>query len=209
MPAIDRSNEAHHHHRGAGGLLRAAGGCRIHHRRHRVHARADLLAQALPGPGGRSGRRGGDRRPGRGHRPQPARRPDGQPQCAQGLSCRPAGPRDLLPADPEGSAAAVRYPGRRHGVRPRRGGLLRISGHPAGQGQDRQVEPLHRLEPPAAQRAAGLLRTVRRHPSARGLREAEAAARQDRPILMDRRGDGRPERPRRSTAPTPSRRGGG
>ena len=59
---------------------------------------------------------------------------------------------------------------------------LRIARHQARQGQDRQVEPLHRLEPPAAQRAADRLRAVRRHPSAHGLREAEAPARQDRPL---------------------------
>ena len=49
----------------------------------------------------------------------------------------------------------------------------------------------------------------RRHPSARGLREAEAPARQDRPRSLDRRGDGGAERSRRPTAPIPSRRGAG
>ena len=64
----------------------------------------------------------------------------------------------------QGAAAALRHPGRRHGLRLRRGGLLRIAGHQAGQGPDRQVEPLHRLEPPAAQRAADHLRAVATSP---------------------------------------------
>ena len=50
---------------------------------------------------------------------------------------------------------------------------------------------------------------TRRHASAHGLREAEAPARQDRPLLVDRRGDGGAERARRPTASIPSRRGAG
>ena len=49
----------------------------------------------------------------------------------------------------------------------------------------------------------------RRHAPAHGLREAEARARQDRPLLVDRRGDGGAERSRAPTAPIPSRRGAG
>ena len=51
-----------------------------------------------------------------------------------------------------------------------------IAGDQARQGPDRQVEPLHRLEPPPAQRAPDHLRPLRRHPPARGLREAAPAS---------------------------------
>ncbi len=60
--------------------------------------------------------------------------------------------------------------------------------------QIEQVEPVHRLESPPPQRAADHLCAVRCHASARGLREAPAPAREERPPALDHRGNGRIER---------------
>ena len=130
------------------------------------------------------------------------------PEGAQGLPRRPPGPRNLLPAHEQGAAPLFD---------------TQVAAMVCGHGEaasyeslatklakaDRQVEPLHRLEPPAAQRAADHLCAVRRHPSARRLREASPPAREERPPAVDRRGDGGAERSRRPTAPIPNRPGAG
>ena len=86
----------------------------------------------------------GDRRPRRRHRSVALFRADGQSGRRQGLPRGAPGPRDHLAAGAADPGAAVRHPGRRHGLRLRRTGLLSR----AGQGDHpRQVSTNPRASP--------------------------------------------------------------
>ena len=100
----------------------ARGGIRRH--RHRIHARQDLLAAALPGPDRRARGGGGHRYAGTRPRSRAAAGADGRSQGAEGVPRRPAGCGDLLPYDGRHPGPAGGYPGRRHGLRLRRCGEL-------------------------------------------------------------------------------------
>ena len=70
-------NDGDHRYRGAGPLLRRAKGHELCRRRHRVHARAHLLADLVPRAGGRSDGSGSDRPAGSRDRSDTAARLDG------------------------------------------------------------------------------------------------------------------------------------
>ena len=103
-----------------------------------------------------------------GPRPRAARRAAGRSGGAEGVPRRAAGHRDLRPALRRGADAAVRHPGRRHGVRASatRSATRRWSPTLAG-GAHRQGAPLHRLGGRPLSASADHLRRRRRDPSAR------------------------------------------
>ena len=154
-----------HHHRDCGpeGLRGRAGTRAFRGDRHGVHARPDLLAEALLDPGRRSRRRGHHRSAGQGHRPRAALSPHGGEKSDEGVPRRAAGHRDLPPSGGRHPRAALRHPDRSHGVRLRRGRLVRNAGAQDHEIGDRQVRALHRLEPPSALQAPARICARRCH----------------------------------------------
>ena len=165
-------NAADHRYKNTVRDLRAPCAASVRDGRHRIPAREHLLPQALRAADGERRRIGRGRRAGARNRASPAVRPAGRPARGQGVPRRPPGHRDLLARGADDPCPAVRHPGRGHGARLWRFHLLRPARAPHHRRHPRQVEPLHRLDAPAAQRRAADLCGVGRHPPARRVHEA-------------------------------------
>ena len=181
----------------------------LRHDRYRVPARVHVLPDPVRRPDGERRGGGGDRRAGRGDRPRAVLRPDGERGGAEGVPCGAPGHRDRVAPRRADPAPDLRHPGRRHGARLRQLDLLRPAGAAHHRRRARQVEPLHRLEPPPADRSADRLRGLRRDPPARRLPQALGRPGAARPHRLGDARDGRAHLARRPTGWSPRRRGSG